>query len=443
MKKNKFLILYFLGFWLMGSMVFSQTTESDRLLQQSFQTVDVNPDEAIKVAQHLIKSSEDSNQKAQAYLLSATANYTKGNYDLALTDAFEARNLSEGKRNPETFTKSTLIIADILKFLQLENESEKYLSEISIPNNSKTKNSGQIESLIHQGENYFLQKQNDSSIIALEKALQLAKQINNPFLQQEIHQKLSANFLSLEDKKQYHAHNQEALALRNTTTRLENNASNTAHQLINLEKDNELASVKTQYSNILWALLGVVFILGSIKIILYFRNRNKLKTYAALLNYLNKEKIKEKEILPESFVEEVSNEVQKPTTILKESEDQILHGLQKFEASKRFINKDMSLGMLAAQLNTNTKYLSEIINRHKEKNFNSYINELRINYITDKIKTEPAYLNYKVSYLAEECGFASHSTFTTVFKSVVGVSPIIFVEFVKSEIKTEKEILVR
>jgi len=233
------------------------------------------------------------------------------------------------------------------------------------------------------------------------------------------------------------------LALRNTTTRLENNASNTAHQLINQEKDNELAGIKTQYSNILWALLSALFILGLIKIILYLRSKNKLKTYTALLNYLNKEKIKEKGIFPEPFVEEVSSEIQKPKMILKESEDQILHGLQKFEASKRFINKDMSLGMLAVQLNTNTKYLSEIINRHKEKNFNAYINELRINYITEKIKTEPAYLNYKVSYLAEECGFASHSTFTTVFKSIVGVSPITFVEFVKTEINNEKEISIR
>lgn len=425
----------------MGSMVFSQTRESDRLLQQSFETVHTNPDEALKVSQHLIKSSEDSHQKADAFLLSATANYTKGNYDQALTDAFEARNISNGKKASETFTKSTLIIANILKCLQLENESEKYLSQISTPNksvNNNQKGIGQIESLINDGENYFRKKQNDSSVIALKKALQLAKQINNPFLQQEIHQKLSANFLSVDNKKEYHEHNQEALALRNITTRLENNASNTAHQLINQEKDNELTNVKSQYSNLLCVLLSVVFILGLIKIILFFRNRNKLKIYATLLNYLNKEK----EITLEPMTEEASNEQQKTTTILKESEDQILNGLQKFEASKRFINKDMSLGMLAAQLNTNTKYLSEIINRHKEKNFNSYINELRINYITEKIKKEPAYLNYKVSYLAEECGFSSHSTFTTVFKSVVGVSPITFVEFVKKEITTEKEILV-
>ena len=95
----------------------------------------------------------------------------------------------------------------------------------------------------------------------------------------------------------------------------------------------------------------------------------------------------------------------------------------------------MSLGMLAAQLNTNTKYLSEIINRQKNKNFNSYINELRINYITDKLRSNPNYLHYKVRYLAEECGFSSHSTFTTVFKSVVGVSPTIFLDFVREELK--------
>src|SRR5690606_10064836 len=182
------------------------------------------------------------------------------------------------------------------------------------------------------------------------------------------------------------------------------------------------------------------FLLILVKLTLKARNKNKLKTYQTLLNYLNQEKINEKEVQTEMISEEIPNENSRQSTILKESENQILHGLKKFESSTRFTHKDMSLSMLASQLNTNTKYLSEVINRHKEKNFNSYINELRINYITQKIKNEPAYLNYKVSYLAETCGFSSHSTFTTVFKSVVGVSPITFVEFVKKEISKEKEI---
>lgn len=441
MQKNKFFILWVSIFLFSGSLVFSQTTESGRLLQQAFESVDSNPDEALKVAQHLIKSPENNQQKAEAFLLSSHANYTKGNYDLALSDAFEARNLSVGKRSEKTFERSTFIISEILHFLELNGEADKYLAEIS--GEIKPENHlSQIKSLISKGDKLFREKKNDSSITVFQNALLIAKKINNPFLQQEIHQKLSANFLSLDNKKEYHAHNQEALALRNTTTRMENNASNTAHQLINQEKDNELIKTQNQYSNSLWILLSVAVLLILIKVILAIRNRNKLKTYSLLLNYLNKEKTKEKELPVVQIVEEASIETPRGTTILKESEDQILQGLSKFESSKRFTSKEMSLGMLAAQLNTNTKYLSEIINRHKEKNFNSYINELRINYITEKIKTEPAYLNYKVSYLAEECGFSSHSTFTTVFKSVVGVSPITFVEFVKKEISTEKEILV-
>lgn len=356
-------------------------------------------------------------------------------YDQSLADAFEARNLSAEKKANKTYSESTFIIADILKFLQLNRESEKYLSEIPIQKEYfPLKKSWEIKSLITRAGTSFQKQQNDSAVVFLEEALFLAKKIDNPFLQLKIHEKLSANFLFLDEKSKYHRHNQEALALHGLTTRIENNSFNTAHQLITREKDKELANTEKQFANLLWGFLTTAGLCLLILVILKTRNRNKLKTYSTLLKYLNKEKKKSSE-----SPKEPTAEVQRTKTILKESEDQILMGLQKFESSKRFISNDMSLGMLAAQLNTNTKYLSEVINRHKEKNFNSYINELRINYITEKIKTQPNYRNYKVSYLAEECGFSSHSTFTTVFKSVVGVSPITFVEFVKKEMSKQKE----
>jgi len=436
MKKTTSFIFYFIIFSLFGFPVFSQTTESGRLLHQAFESVETNPVEALKIAQHIIKSSEKEKQKAEAYLLSAEANYVQGNYDQSLTDAFEARNFSNEK---ETFEKSTQLVAEILQFLQLNGEADKYLKEINAEK-INSKRPSKIKFYVSEADHFFQEKKNDSSILMLQNALQIAKQIKNPFLQLEIHQKLSTNYLSLDDKKRYHTHNQEALALSTTTTRIENNASNTAHQLINHAQDEEFSKVNHQYSCLFWILLGIVFLLILVKLTLKARNKNKLKTYQTLLNYLNQEKINEKEVQTEMISEEIPNENSRQSTILKESENQILHGLKKFESSTRFTHKDMSLSMLASQLNTNTKYLSEVINRHKEKNFNSYINELRINYITQKIKNEPAYLNYKVSYLAETCGFSSHSTFTTVFKSVVGVSPITFVEFVKKEISKEKEI---
>jgi AraC-like DNA-binding protein len=88
---------------------------------------------------------------------------------------------------------------------------------------------------------------------------------------------------------------------------------------------------------------------------------------------------------------------------------------------------------MALQFETNTKYLSELINAHKQKNFNTYINELRVNYITDKLKNDPQYLQYKISYLAKESGFSSHSVFATVFKSVTGISPTTFINILQNK----------
>lgn len=128
MQKSKFFILWILIFLVSGSLVFSQTTESGRLLQQAFENVDSNPDEALKVAQYLIKSPENNHQKAEAFLLSARANYSKGNYDQSLSDAFEARNLSVSKKDKNTFDQSTLIISDILLFPSIEWRSRQIFS---------------------------------------------------------------------------------------------------------------------------------------------------------------------------------------------------------------------------------------------------------------------------------------------------------------------------
>src|SRR5690606_38620816 len=107
-------------------------------------------------------------------------------------------------------------------------------------------------------------------------------------------------------------------------------------------------------------------------------------------------------------------------------EEEILNKLAKFEKSGKFTNPKLTISTLAVQLKTNTTYLSEIINSHKGKNFNAYLNELRITYICEKIYQHPEYLQYKISYLAEESGFTSHSAFATVFKSVTGISPSAF-----------------
>ena len=192
----------------------------------------------------------------------------------------------------------------------------------------------------------------------------------------------------------------------------------------NLEFKNE--SEKKKLLTILFPISILVMSLVFVFIIQYSKEKSLKKQidfFAKLKETSEKNtNIKEKEKSSEG------KDFKKSALLSKEKEQEILQKLEELENSDRFLSKNMSLATLAAQLDTNTKYLSEVINTYKGKNFNSYINELRINHIAYLLKTDSAYLNYKVSYLAEVSGFSSHSSFTTVFKSITGMSPNIFIQ---------------
>lgn len=119
--------------------------------------------------------------------------------------------------------------------------------------------------------------------------------------------------------------------------------------------------------------------------------------------------------------------------IPQDTREKILIGLKSFEQSHEFVNRNLSLSYLATRLNTNTKYLSRVINSDKGKDFNNYINELRINYIIKQLNDLPSWRRYKLSVIAEEAGFSSHKKFSSVFKSVVGVPPSTFIQYLEKE----------
>lgn len=123
-----------------------------------------------------------------------------------------------------------------------------------------------------------------------------------------------------------------------------------------------------------------------------------------------------------------------------ETEAKLLELLEEFERGELYNNKNMSLSFLAAELNTNTKYLSYVINQHKSADFKSYINRLRINYIIDKLINDEKYRQYKISILADECGFSSHSKFASIFKAVTDFSPSSYIKYLDAESQTGKDV---
>jgi AraC-like DNA-binding protein len=66
--------------------------------------------------------------------------------------------------------------------------------------------------------------------------------------------------------------------------------------------------------------------------------------------------------------------------------------------------------------------ISACVNRRKNQNFFGYLNQFRIDYFLEKVKTKE-YEFKTLEAIAEECGFQNRTTFIRVFKSVMGVTP--------------------
>lgn len=131
-----------------------------------------------------------------------------------------------------------------------------------------------------------------------------------------------------------------------------------------------------------------------------------------------------------------NNDKQNTQEISPEFEAGILKMLEKFEQGKKYLEKDMTLTKMALLLNTNNKYVTKIIAKHRGKGTIDYITDLKIDYIIEILKKESKYRNYTNKALGEEAGFGSTQNFTKAFKARTRISPTYFIYQLKKSINT-------
>lgn len=259
------------------------------------------------------------------------------------------------------------------------------------------------------------------------KALGIANKLQNLYYIDTANKLLVANFIVLNDSANYKLYNHEFLKTQAQLENADQESVNTAYNLIVKEQEKKYKNQRNGYFTKLYVALSLFIVLllycGFVWLKLYW----KKKRLHEIISYL--------EVTRNNFIIRFTEkkDVSKKFFVPQDTEQLLLAKLKRFENSTRFTSKDMSLAVLAGQFETNTKYLSEVINKHYHVNFNTYINKLRINFIVKKLKSDSNFINYKISYLAEACGFSSHSSFATVFKSITGIAPITFIELLKDE----------
>ena len=88
-----------------------------------------------------------------------------------------------------------------------------------------------------------------------------------------------------------------------------------------------------------------------------------------------------------------------------------------------FCQEDFSIDKLATLVDSNTKYVSQVINETMGKNFNTLLNEQRINEVCKRLVDTENNGNKTNEAIAEEVGFKSRSHFIRTFKKITGLTP--------------------
>ena len=275
---------------------------------------------------------------------------------------------------------------------------------------------------------YFRKKDYLKCIEYSEKLLEAEKNENNPEIRLFAYENLEKSYQALNDS-----------LMQSKYLKLSKKLSTS---LIRVKKDPIVSDFGEKKVNIKWEvsnlkehfLLSVVLIKLTILAVgmrFYNNNNNLKKKYFVLIRDLEKNKDLNN-YTPAANYQSENNKIIK-ANISSDKEKAILKKISKFEASEKFLRKNLTITYLSSLFDTNPKYLSQIIREHKGLNFNSYINQLRINYISNKLYNSLLYREYKISYLAEECGYTYQQVFINAFRKETGMTPSYFINLLKKQ----------
>lgn len=137
------------------------------------------------------------------------------------------------------------------------------------------------------------------------------------------------------------------------------------------------------------------------------------------------EMLEETDIEPDDKEIVVNSEPESPEVAVSPTtsrrDDQISAALYDCMVSKKaYLDPEITIKSLATMIGTNTTYMSAHLNEKEGKNFSAYINEFRLDYAEELLKTDPG---MGLEEIATKSGFSSMQTFHRLFKARNGCTP--------------------
>ncbi|WP_159024101.1 AraC family transcriptional regulator [Formosa sp. L2A11] len=307
------------------------------------------------------------------------------------------------------------------------NKSLKLFNEIGI-------NNSEFVSQAFNGKGQVLldEQKYDQAIVFLNKALKIAEAGNYKVLLEHIYKNVSSFYKVTGDVVNYNLYYKKYLDQGEDLEK-------SKKEVLNIEVNRILKNQEANSSQLKTIIIGVTLLLLASLFFVFLTKRNQIKENKKFKETISNLKNQTNGVVLDrdlglTKIESSKNDCSHLDHFMSEETEQlILQKLNKFECGHGYTNSNITLSKLSSEFRINTKYLSYVINKHKKKDFNNYINELRICFIEKKLISNPEYLNYKISYLSSECGFSSHSKFSAVFKKEKGLSPSVFINKISKE----------
>ncbi|MFZ4929810.1 helix-turn-helix domain-containing protein [Chryseobacterium sp. Mn2064] len=119
------------------------------------------------------------------------------------------------------------------------------------------------------------------------------------------------------------------------------------------------------------------------------------------------------------FSTEIKTEDLLPNSVI---EDCLAKLKVAFEEKKLYLDPELTLQSLAAEINIPARTISTVLNSTMQKNFRDYINSYRVEE-AKRLLEDYRERNLTIAAVAYDAGFNSLATFQRVFKKMTGKTP--------------------
>lgn len=228
------------------------------------------------------------------------------------------------------------------------------------------------------------------------------------------------------DHKNAYLYAQKSLELIQSIEGIKSKSLNFLHNYdleIIKEESNKVIESKNYFKI---SLFSILIVLGFVVFSFYYYSKLQKEKHYRFLKII--QNLKKSQVLEVTTPQTNKTEAQPKQIIDEELIEKIAIGLKKLEQKETFLDPNFKLAFVAKKLHTNTAYLSQYFNQVMQKTFSDYTQELRIQYVLQKLVEVPYFRKYTLQAIAEEVGYKDANTFVRVFKKQTSLSPNYYIE---------------